>query len=444
MKMRACWLALGLYGVAAAQSVFTDGIDVNGQAVQNIGLINLGGTNLSVAPSVAQLMGLDPITQAILTDTSYLIPLRTWALATDSIFARTPSGLTLFDENTNAVLVIQGGMMVGAGGVLSNFTLSANSITSGQLSPAVLPSGLGTVWDAGGLVLSNMTLGGNIGIGTASPGYTLDVAGDINIAGNIYQNGNMVSGGGLPFPDAGQAALTNLSYLQINGYYTELKMGPSHAQIIRISGAQNDYGGTVWYFQHGSGGWPGGVNFYILGARQDESVCMPLITFHPLTNGDPTLGARIILNGTAATRVDDDGTHAAVQTIGEQSARAFVVSANGNTTPFSYAMDSTGENPVWVDGDGLPNSLLMAGTNADVTAATLTVTGAATLPYIVTQGDIPMGSYTNQTPDEEQQSMQARQQYRQQAALLRQPRVPEITTGDPVTNQVSSPLRTRL
>jgi hypothetical protein len=38
--------------------------------------------------------------------------------------------------------------------------------------------------------------GGDVGIGTTSPSYKLDVTGDINFTGNLYQNGSLFSGGG--------------------------------------------------------------------------------------------------------------------------------------------------------------------------------------------------------------------------------------------------------
>ena len=48
------------------------------------------------------------------------------------------------------------GAFSGAGSGLTN--LSASQITSGQLSPSILPSGSGT-WDAGGLVITNVVIG---------------------------------------------------------------------------------------------------------------------------------------------------------------------------------------------------------------------------------------------------------------------------------------------
>ena len=37
---------------------------------------------------------------------------------------------------------------------------------------------------------------GNIGIGNVIPAYKLDVTGDINFTGDLYQNGSLFSGGG--------------------------------------------------------------------------------------------------------------------------------------------------------------------------------------------------------------------------------------------------------
>jgi hypothetical protein len=43
---------------------------------------------------------------------------------------------------------------------------------------------------------SLITTNGNVGIGSSSPGFKLDVYGDINFSGNLYKNGILFSGGG--------------------------------------------------------------------------------------------------------------------------------------------------------------------------------------------------------------------------------------------------------
>jgi hypothetical protein len=133
-------LAAGLYGVVSAQEVFTNGIDVNGQMVQGIGLLDLSSTNsLARVPSAGQLMGVHPTTGALLNNSAHLLPLRPLAVETDHVAARTTNGLTFYDENSNAVLVIRSGVVWGAGGVLSNFTVCTSAITGGTLPASILP-----------------------------------------------------------------------------------------------------------------------------------------------------------------------------------------------------------------------------------------------------------------------------------------------------------------
>ena len=44
---------------------------------------------------------------------------------------------------------------------------------------------------------------GNVGIGTTSPGYNLDVVGDINFTGSLYQNGTAFGGGSTLWTESG-------------------------------------------------------------------------------------------------------------------------------------------------------------------------------------------------------------------------------------------------
>ena len=48
----------------------------------------------------------------------------------------------------------------------------------------------------------------NVGIGNANPTYTLDVTGDINFSGNLYQGGVLFSGGG-----GGDASISTIFFL---------------------------------------------------------------------------------------------------------------------------------------------------------------------------------------------------------------------------------------
>jgi hypothetical protein len=155
-------LATGLCGVVSAQEVFTNGIDVNGQAVQGVGLIAISSNNpawTGQAPALGQLAGVDSNGNDIAE--GYLVPLRPAWLETNGIYARKSNGLALYDESSNAVLVIRSGQLLGTGGLLSNFTISASAITGGQLAVAVLPTGSSGVWNAGGLVITNAQLRGD-------------------------------------------------------------------------------------------------------------------------------------------------------------------------------------------------------------------------------------------------------------------------------------------
>ena len=67
---------------------------------------------------------------------------------------------------------------------------------TGQGGNIYIDGGLGPT---GGLYDGNIILGytrGKVGIGMSSPAYKLDVTGDINFTGNLYQNGILFAGGG--------------------------------------------------------------------------------------------------------------------------------------------------------------------------------------------------------------------------------------------------------
>ena len=186
--MKTYWVSLLLFacGTAMAQTIFINGIDLNGQAVQGVGLVNLTNTTLPVGtmvPSIAQLSGVT-LNNHLITD-NYLLPLRVLELATDDIYPRSSNGICFYDERTNPVLLIRSGTLWGAGGAISNLTISAGAISGGHLSVEVLPSGPSAVWNADGLLLSNAVLRGN---GAGLTGLTAGQIGSLGTAAFMSSN----------------------------------------------------------------------------------------------------------------------------------------------------------------------------------------------------------------------------------------------------------------
>ena len=104
--------------------------------------------------------------------------------------------------------------VLGDARVTGILTVGTASITlDGVNNNTFVGSGVSIYGDAGEIYLNGQLLSGggvnywnktdtginttsNVGIGTTNPQYTFDVGGDINFAGNLYQNGVLFSGGG--------------------------------------------------------------------------------------------------------------------------------------------------------------------------------------------------------------------------------------------------------
>ena len=97
------------------------------------------------------------------------------------------------NEDANLVLAPTGGN-VGVGAMSPNYKLDVNGNVnfSGTLYQDGNAVALSSFYESGGNVYLNS---GNFGIGNSSPSYDIDVAGDINYTGNLYKNGTLVSAG---------------------------------------------------------------------------------------------------------------------------------------------------------------------------------------------------------------------------------------------------------
>lgn len=181
MKAKVLWVWLVLCGAAVAQTVFTNGIDVNNTVVRGVGLIDLSQTDLSKTPSVAQLMGYEPSTNGVIKDNKYLIPLCTLQLITDDIVARSTNGLALCDASSNVVVLIRNGALYGNGAGLTNLN---SSQIMGLGSAAFLSSADVAHTDAAQLGAGATAINNSTALGAWSAATTNGVAVGQNANGN--------------------------------------------------------------------------------------------------------------------------------------------------------------------------------------------------------------------------------------------------------------------
>jgi hypothetical protein len=83
----------------------------------------------------------------------------------------------------------------------------------------------------------NICTNGKIGIGTDSPGYKLDVSGDINFTGELRKNGSVYGGGSSTV--SGDISVTNVIVSQKIGIGTASPLGPLHITASGNSATAN-------------------------------------------------------------------------------------------------------------------------------------------------------------------------------------------------------------
>ena len=123
-----------------------------------------------------------------------------------TISAGTIRGNTIFADNSINIngnsnfyannLWVDGSLIQNTRWVLSG----DNTMLSGEADGTLIVGKTGTPKSLKAAHNSNtigslFTTNGNVGIGTTTPGYKLDVAGDINFTGNLRQNGSIYNGG---------------------------------------------------------------------------------------------------------------------------------------------------------------------------------------------------------------------------------------------------------
>ena len=110
-------------------------------------------------------------------------------------------------------------------------------------------------FDISGSPKMSIDSGGNVGIGTQSPGYKLDVAGDINYTGTLRQNGTPVSLGGSQWTTSGSNIYYNSGNVSIGTTDATYRVNAvansaNWGFLFQNSAGTNDY----MYMNHGTYG----------------------------------------------------------------------------------------------------------------------------------------------------------------------------------------------
>ena len=179
---------------------------------------------------------------------------------------------------------------------------------------------------------------GNVGIGTSTPGYTLDVTGDINFTGNLIQNGsaygsspwtttgNDISyttgrvGVGTISPDANLHVEGNVymsSNLEVGGATISRTVSydvPSVSWATSIGGTNSDYGYGIATDSNG--------NVYVIGFYDNTVTFAPGTTLNS-TGGDDAFVAKYDTSGTVQWAKSIGGTSS-------DNGRGIATDSNGN------------------------------------------------------------------------------------------------------------------
>jgi hypothetical protein len=262
-------------------------------------------------------------------------------------------------ENTSTANAYKYGIYSGTSGAMANYNYAVFGLASGSTLQNIGVYGLanvattgtntGGVFNAsgGGANYALITSGGNVGLGTTTPAYQLDVAGDVNLTGMLRVNG---------------AAGTAGQYLKSNG-----ASDPTWADVTATT-ATNIAGGSAGTIPYQSAAGTtaqlaAGTSGYLL--KSNGAAAPSWLASVPVANG-----------GTGATTATAARTSLGAAASG---ANSDITSLTGLTTDITVAQGGTGTSAATVAGGVVygASTTAMASTAAGTAGQVLTSNGTS-------------------------------------------------------------------
>lgn len=237
-----------------------------------------------------------------------------------------------------------------------------------------------------------------VGVGKTTPTYTMDVAGDINITGNLYRNGTLISGTGATVYFGGvvvsSGSLSNGGYLAIGA---NANTSGSNAVTIGYSGTASGFESVVL----GPQSTASGSYSTVFGASNMASGAYSTA----MGNASTAQGYNQVVIGRYNTPQGSGNAWVATDdlfTIGNGSGTAtpsdaFVVKKNGDTTVSgALTISGTTGNMNSIASGGLAVAGTMTAIVLDSgTYNTVVATGTNNLMLVPQQGDLSMGEFVS-------------------------------------------------